>query len=89
MRKQLDVEAGLRNKGFTQENSHHRYFIYHTLDGRKSRIRTRTSHGDKDIDKSLLRLMARQCRLTYQEFLRLVDCPLSRTDYEARIAEHL
>ena len=29
--------------------------------------------------------MARQCLLTKPEFLRLVDCPMDRDDYERRL----
>lgn len=90
MRSRLDVEAALLAKGFRQQNSHHRFFVYYTRAGLKSRIRTKTSHGkDQDIGKPLLSQMARQCALTTVEFLRLVDCPLSRGDFEARIESRL
>lgn len=79
-----DVEVGLRNKGFQQQpGGDHHYFVYVALDGKKALAKTKTSHGRGfDIDDSLLGLMARQCILTRPQFLKLIECPLSREDYE-------
>lgn len=89
MRKQSDVEAGLRRKGFRQADTHHRYFVYHTQSGLKSRIRTRTSHGGRDLDDWLLAQMAKQCRVSRYEFLDLIDCPLDQRTYEAKVVGSL
>jgi hypothetical protein len=89
MRKQSEVEAGLRRKGFRQADTHHRYFVYHTRAGLKSRIRTRTSHGGRDLDAWLLAQMAKQCGVSRSEFLDLVDCPLDQKTYETRVADSL
>jgi hypothetical protein len=89
MRKQSDVEAALRRKGFRQVDSHHRYFVYHTRSGLKSRIRTKTSHGGRDLDDWLLGQMAKQCGVTRNEFLDLVDCPLDQKTYETKVADNL
>jgi hypothetical protein len=89
MRKQVEVEAALRRKGFRQADTHHRYFVYHTLSGLKSRIRTRTSHGGRDLNAPLLAQMARQCRVSRNEFLDLVDCPLDQGAYEMKVAGNL
>lgn len=89
MRRQSDVEAGLRRKGFRQVDTHHRYFVYHTESGLKSRIRTRTSHGGRDLDLWLLTQMAKQCRVSRSEFLDLVDCPLGQKTYETKVADSL
>ncbi len=69
------------------EGDHH-YFVYHTREGLKTRARTKTSHSPKvrDIADNLLGPMARQCLLTKPEFLRLVDCPMDRDEYERRLA---
>ncbi|MEP7219563.1 MAG: type II toxin-antitoxin system HicA family toxin [Bacteroidota bacterium] len=81
-RNKRDVEASLRKKGFVQDERHHHYFIYQTLDGRKTTVRTRTSHSGKELGVQLLKLMARQCCLDRDQFQQLVDCPLSREQYE-------
>ena len=41
----------------------------------------------KDIPDNILGQMARQCLLTKPEFLRLVDCPMSRDEYEERLGD--
>jgi hypothetical protein len=88
-RAKSEVESNLLSKGFRQRNHDHRYFIYYTFDGRKSRVRTKTSHGTKhkSIPDDLLSAMGRQCGLTKTEFLKLVDCPMSREEYEELITD--
>ena len=85
--KRRKVESALVTKGFRRTNSHHAYFIYYTEDGLKTSVRTRTSHGSggTDIDDSLIPRMAKQCKLPVGDFRDLIDCPLSRTDYDARL----
>ncbi|MGA7497698.1 MAG: hypothetical protein WBX00_13315 [Isosphaeraceae bacterium] len=84
-----DVEAALEAKGFIRTEGEHHYFVYHTRDGLKSRARTKTSHSPKtkDIADNILGQMARQCLLTKPEFLRLVDCPMTRDEYERRLRD--
>jgi hypothetical protein len=83
-RDKQSIEAALTGKGFRQEDSHHHFFVYWSLDGKKTRARTKTSHTKKhkDIGDVLLSEMARQCKLTKGQFVALVDCPLSREEYE-------
>lgn len=47
-------------------------------------MRTKTSHGrgGKDIGGPLIKSMAEQCKLDMQKFKDLVECPLSREEYE-------
>ncbi|MFO1430534.1 MAG: hypothetical protein U1F76_10410 [Candidatus Competibacteraceae bacterium] len=84
-----DVEAGLLAKGFKQQQGgDHNYFVYVSMDGKKALAKTKTSHGRGfDIDDSLLRMMARQCALTRAQFLKLIECPLSREDYETLLRQ--
>lgn len=88
-RPRKDVEAALLNKGFRQSNNDHRYFIYFSTDGKKTLVKTKTSHTPKvkDIGDELLGLMARQCYLPRPKFLDLIDCPLSRDEYERLLKE--
>ena len=81
------VEASLVAKGFRQANSHHRYFVYHTVAGVKTAVRTRTSQGSGEIDDYLLGQMSKQCRITKADFLQLVDCPLDQGGYEALLQQ--
>ena len=38
------IEAALTGKGFTRREGDHHFFVYMTLQGRKSRVHTKTSH---------------------------------------------
>ena len=83
-----DVEAALKKKGFAQDDGDHHWFFYWTLDGKKTTVRTKTSHGStKDLGDSLLKEMARQVRISKVQFLDLVDCPLGREEYERLLRE--
>ncbi len=84
-RKQADVERALRGKGFIQSESHHHFFIYHSTAGRKTPVKTKTSHGQREISDDLLGKMAQQVKLSKGDFLDLVDCPLSREAYESKL----
>lgn len=75
-----DVASGLCKKGFeSRENDHTFFHLY--VDGRKSIIFTKISHGEKEIGDRLLAMMARQLRLSRKQFLDLIDCPLAKTQY--------
>ena len=88
-RKRKDVEAALERKGFARVEGNHHFFIYLTRDGLKTRAKTKTSHSPKvrEIDDGILREMAWQCLLTKPDFLKLVDCPMSRDDYERKLTD--
>jgi len=83
-----DVEAALETKGFQQQAGDHNYFVYWSIEGKKSMARTKTSHGSgRDISDDLLAKMAKHCGLTKPQFLRLVECPSQRPDYETLLRE--
>lgn len=87
--KRREVEAALTAKGFKRTESHHTFFLYYTKSGIKTPIRTKTSHGSshKDISRELVGRMAKQCKLTNQEFNDLIACPLDRDEYERKLEE--
>ena len=83
------VEGTLQAKRFTKVEGDHHYFVYWTRDGRKTRAWTKTSHSPKvkEIADNLLGQMARQCFLNKLDFLRLVDRPMSRDDFERKLRD--
>ena len=85
--KQKAVERALESKGFVEEKTHHRYYVYWTVAGRKTTVRTYTSHGNPDLNDYLLGKMAEQCRLTKAQFVGLVDCPFTRDDFEGSLSD--
>jgi len=79
-----DIESALLKKGFLKTPGDHHYFKYQTTTGLITPIKTKTSHTpkQKSIGDSLLGKMCRQCRLSKSQFLDLVDCPMTREQYE-------
>lgn len=83
VRAKRDVESALLKKGFQRDHGDHVWFIHYTQDGKKTTVRTKTSHGTtKDLGDSLLKEMARQVRISKSLFLDLIDCPLAQGAYE-------
>ena len=75
-----DIGAGLEKKGFIRRSNDH--IFYHLIvNGKKTVINTKISHGEKEIGDRLLGMMARQLHLNRRDFLDLVDCPLTQDDY--------
>ena len=87
--KRRKVQSALEKKGFVKKESRHIRFFYHTPDGKKTSVQTMISHGggSADIDDGLLRIMASQCHLEKPEFEKLIECPLSRENYEKKLYE--
>lgn len=79
------VERALLAKGFKQSDKGHHYFIYFAQNGKKSPFKTMTSHSprEKSLDAARLKQMAQQCGLDTTQFRDLIECPLSREDYES------
>lgn len=84
-RKQNEVEKSLLAKGFRPKDGDHHYFNYYSKAGKKTAIFTKTSHGAREIDDSLLGRMARQCKLSRADFDMLIECPLDRNTYEGKL----
>lgn len=74
-RKTKAIRAALMKKGFIADDTHHEMF-WLVVDGKKTSIRTRISHGAKEYGDELLALVARQVGLNKQELYRLIDCPM-------------
>lgn len=80
VRKVRDITNALNKKGFELSQTHHNYFILY-VDGKKTSIRTRISHGKKEYGENLLQAMSKQLKLSRVLFDDLLDCPLSYNDY--------
>jgi hypothetical protein len=80
-----DFEAALVRIGFRQDMTHHQMFWYY--DGeRKSSLHTRTSHGEKEFDDSMLALRRRQIgNLSKPQMLELLAGTLTAEQFR----EHL
>lgn len=81
--KQSHVERGLGNKGFQVTNGDHKFFVYYSRSGKKTVVKTKTSHGgDRTLSAGLVSKMAKQVHLDLKDFERLVNCPLQTHEYE-------
>jgi len=81
-RKAREIKEGLVKKGFiTVEGDH--TFLFFSVEGRKSSIRTKISYGIKEYGDNLLSLVARQLKISTKQLDDLLDCPLSYNDYLA------
>jgi hypothetical protein len=79
-----DVENALEQKGFTVTGGDHKFFTYHTVQGKKTQIFTKTSRGTKykKLGDDLVKSMSNQCRLTMPLFKQLVACTMGRAEYQ-------
>lgn len=80
-----EIEYALTHKGFSRENARHHVMYWFRLDGRKTSVRTRMSHGASEIGDNLISRMAREMRISRADFLRFVECEMSGTDYETKM----
>ena len=80
-----DVERALLDKGMERDEAHHHMFRK-TVDG-VTRLVTRTSHGAREIDDGLGKLMANQCCLQLREFWDLVECPLGEGEWDKLVRD--
>jgi hypothetical protein len=74
-RKTRAIRAALLSKGFVADDTHHGMF-WLVVDGKKTSIRTRISHGVAEYGDNLLALIARQVGLSNRELYSLVDCTM-------------
>ena len=83
------VDQSLKKKGFVVESGDHKYYRYYTLSDKKTNIRTKMSHGNrkKDVDKNLESSMASQCKLSRNDFKKLIECSISQAEYEKLVEE--
>ena len=83
VRKTREIRSGLTSKGFVQSECDHSHLILY-IDGKKTKIRTKVSHGSKsrDCGDYLLSIIKKQLRLhTKKQLLDLIDCPMTEHDY--------
>jgi hypothetical protein len=74
------VLNGLEKKGFVQAEGDHTFLILY-VNGKKTSIHTKISHGSNEINEYLINRMSIQLKLERKKFLDLVNCPLSIEQY--------
>ncbi len=88
--KTKDVQSALLKKGFELDakngNTDHIYFRFF-YEGKKTAVRTKLSRNRKDLRDPLIKYMSEQMRLDKKDFLRFVECTLSKERYTQILLE--
>ena len=79
------AEKALIKKGFVKVDTHHHYYTF-IYEG-KVVARTRMSHNNQEINNFLISAMSRQCQLIKEDFLNLINCPLSKEGYIKKLKD--
>ncbi len=77
-----DIRAALLRKGFREKANDH-WFFYLYVDGKKTAVFTRLSHGSKykTYSDDLVHKVAQQIGLLKDEFLKFVECTINHTQH--------
>lgn len=78
------VLKSIEKKGFTRVREGKHIILKFFLDGEPTLIRTLLSHGTnhRTVSSGLLSQMARQCKLNSKQFKDLIECSLTKQEYE-------
>jgi predicted RNA binding protein YcfA (HicA-like mRNA interferase family) len=74
------VERALLSKGFHHEPKDHNVFVFY-YNGARTSVRTKTSHGRRDIKDELISSMKKQLHLNKEEFCDFINYPLDEKNY--------
>ncbi len=84
--KSQKIIKSLMKKGFKRSESDHTFLVLY-VNGLKSSVRTKVSHGGKDIGDLLINKMSIQVHLNRKNFIDLVNCPLSYERYIKKLTD--
>ena len=73
----------LRSKGFHEASNKsvdHKWLEF-WYEGKLTKIKTKISHANKEIDDGLISLMAKQTYLTSKQFKGMAECTVSESEY--------
>jgi predicted RNA binding protein YcfA (HicA-like mRNA interferase family) len=81
--------SSLLKKGFQEaknKSCDHKWLEFWN-DGKLTRVKTKMSHGEKEINDSLISLMARQTYLTSHDFREFAECNLNQEGYILKLKQ--
>ena len=83
VRKSQEIVASLLKKGFElNPKKEHHEFYYLVINGKKHNIYTYMSHGNKELNKSILSMIKKQLKFdTTENFDNFIDCPFTKENY--------
>lgn len=75
-----EVASALQRKGFERDKAHH-FMFWLVVNGKRTSIRTRYSHSDRQIEGGRIGQMSKQMKLSKRQFEDFVDCRLTGEAY--------
>lgn len=84
--KTRDIERALLSKGFQRVDSNHKYYFFY-VNGKKTSVRTKISHGTDEYGDNLLGFMKNQLHLDKIELEEFIECSLSGEKYKDLLIE--
>lgn len=75
------MDATLLKKGFQRDQTHHHMYWFF-VGSKRTTIKTRISHGEKEYGDWLLGQMQKQLKLNKAQFDRFMDCPMKLEEYQ-------
>lgn len=87
--KTRDIRAALTTKGFIEDPSRDHIWLNYVPEGKKTRIRTKISHGKDSIGDPLISAMAKQTKINKNDFVDLVSCTLSGKEYYDKVKKDM
>ena len=78
------IESALTSKGFRVSQTDHKYYYFY-VEGKRTNIWTKISHGLDEYGDDLLRLMKKQLKLEKQELVEFISCSLSEAEYRNQL----
>ncbi|MBA3974407.1 MAG: hypothetical protein C0504_09345 [Candidatus Solibacter sp.] len=75
-----EVASALQRKGFDRDKTHH-FMFWLVVNGKRTTIRTRYSHSDRQIEGGRIGQMSKQMKLSKHQFEDFVDCRLTGEAY--------
>lgn len=85
--KSSDISNALKKKGFEEKTGDHFFYVLY-VNGKKTKIRTKISHGVREYGISLLKLIWTQLKLDRKGLQNLIECPMSYEDYVTHLEEN-
>ena len=75
------LKGALKKKGFTERSGTNHAIYYLVHNGKKQPIFTVVSRSINDYGRQLISTVAREMKLTKEEFKDFCNCPMSQQDY--------
>lgn len=83
------IRTSLASKGFVENRTGHHIWFRFYVDEKKTKYRTKLSHGDKEIGDPLIKSMARQLDISHDQFAGIVSCTVSASEVQQIYREKL